>query len=167
MAGTKSGACTCQPDVTGCTVSGVWHSFLALPFIAHLVTWIVAAILALLAIIKAKAIHAAYQRATHAISKWFWGWVRSKVGNLAPNSSESKYKGIFLDYWYESTPHAMWFLKFSHDGRETTVRVNESPMLGKLKAGMFVEIDTVVRPDHTYESIKRVHLLQQPRKEKG
>lgn len=148
--GTAS-VCYLPNNVTDGMVLDMLHSF---------VTWVVAGILALIAIVKAKAIHAACKKATDAGSKKFWEWVHSRASLAARDRSEQKYKGIFVSYWYRSTPGPMWFLKFSNDGVETTVRINESPMLETLKAGMLVEIDTVVRPDHTYESIKRVHVIK-------
>jgi len=137
----------------------MWRSFLALPFVVRFLAWAGAGILTLYAVIKAKAIHAVFKKATDALSRWFWEWVHRKASlGHTPNSNERKYGGEFLDYWYTSTPGPMWFFSFRRDGITTTVRVNQSPMLTALKPGTYVEIETEVRPDHTYESIKRVHV---------
>jgi len=125
---------------------GVWHSF---------IFWITTVLIALLVLIKKEAISTALKKGATFVSERFWKWLRGKLALNQPSDGNGKtYKGVFEDYWYESMPDR-WFFSFMHDGIRSTVRINESHLLGKLKRGTLVEVDTIVRHNHDYESVTR------------
>ncbi len=134
----------------------MWHSFLALPLIVRVITWATVGVLSLVAMAKSKAIHAALSASWSAVSDRFWNKMRTKLAADLHGGSNRTYKGKFEDYWYTSTPHDAWFFSLSHDGMTTTVPVLETPMLGNVKKGALVEIDTEVL--RGVESVQRVRV---------
>jgi hypothetical protein len=55
----------------------MWHTFLALPLVVRVIAWSALGVAALIAAIKAKALHAAWS----AVCNWFWGWVSKNVSS--------------------------------------------------------------------------------------
>jgi hypothetical protein len=137
------------------------HQFLALPLVARIIAYVVAAGLALWVALKAKAIHAIVKKAIGTLADTFWGWVRKKLGlnRQQLDSNWRTYEGAFQDYWYTSLPRPMHFFKISRDGKATTVPVDDTSLFLGLKPGTFVEVDTEVRMG--CEVVKRIR-VQEP-----
>jgi hypothetical protein len=71
----------------------MWHSFLTQPLVIRVLAWVALGVAALIALIKAKAIHAACSAAWSAVSSRFWKAVANKV-SVNP-TDERTYKGTF------------------------------------------------------------------------
>jgi len=136
----------------------MWHTFF-ISLIGRIVLVAVGAVLAFVALIKARAIGAAMKKMGEAVSLLFWKSVHKKATLGHPQDSNAKrYNGVFQNYWYKSTPRHMYFFSVTHDGITNTVQILDANLLAGLKKGSLVEIDTEVVPGRAYEIVKRVHV---------
>jgi hypothetical protein len=68
----------------------MWQQFLALPPVARVISLAVVFFLALWAFVKAKAIHAAWEKTTDTGQRWFWGWLAKKINAGHHNSGSNE-----------------------------------------------------------------------------
>lgn len=119
----------------------------------------VGAVLAFVALLKARTIGAMMKKMGEAVLLRFQNWVHKKARLGHPQGSTAKrYKGVFQNYWYKSNPRHMYFFSVTHDGVSTTVQILDPNLFAGLKRGTLVEIDTEVVPGRKYEIVKRVRV---------
>jgi hypothetical protein len=136
----------------------MWRT-LFISLMGRIVTVAVGAVLAFVALVKARAIGAIMKKMGEAILLRFRKRVHKKATLGHPQDSTAKrYKGAFQNYWYNSNPRHMYFFSVTHDGVSTTVQILDPNLLAGLKRGTLVEIDTEVVPGHKYEVVKRVRV---------
>jgi len=137
----------------------IWQSFLAL----HPWGYVIAAAVALLALIKKKAISAATSTACKKCDTWFWENIRVKVQPQIHTPQEGQtqvrtYKGTFQDYVYRSLPPSGHTLTLSSNGFLVHIPVNFTHMLAGIKKGQYIEIDTEATVGLYVELVKRVRI---------
>lgn len=136
----------------------MWHTFLALPSVVRVAAWAALGVAALIAAIKARAIHAGVRAVSGAVSDRVRNFTRTWLGiETQTYPSNRTYKGQFEDYWYSSMPYDAWFVRLSHNGVTTTVPVVETNILIGVKRGTLVEIDTEVRSGA--ELVRRLRVI--------
>ena len=135
----------------------MWRTFI-IPLMGRIAVVAVGAVLAFVALLKARTIGAMMKKMGEAVLLGVRNWVHKKATLGHPQDSTAKrYKGVFQSYWYKSNPRHIYFFSLSHDGVSTTVEILNPNLLAGLKRGTLVEIDTEVVPGHKYEIVKRVH----------
>ncbi|HWY42621.1 MAG TPA: hypothetical protein VNX66_03945 [Candidatus Sulfotelmatobacter sp.] len=137
----------------------LWQVFLAL----HPWGYVIAALLALFALIKKKAIGAATSAAWKKCDIWFWGKIRAKLQPQQQTSQEGQtelrtYRGTFQDYVYRSLPPAGHTLTLSSSGFLVSVPVNFTHLLVGVKPGAYIEVDTEATIGLYGELVKRVRI---------
>src|SRR5712692_46637 len=87
----------------------MWHTFSASPLVVRVITWALG-VTALIAAIKTKALHAAWDGAR----KWFWGWVSNNVSShpTKPNTN------VDLRLVAGSSIHSSWSISTAPIGKE-------------------------------------------------
>lgn len=125
----------------------------------RIVTVAVGAVLAFVALVKARAIGAIMKKMGEAVLLRFRKWAHKKATlGHHQDTNAKRYKGMFQNYWYNSNPRHTYFFSVTHDGVSTTVQILDPNLLAGLKRGTLVEIDTEVVPGHKYEVVKRVRV---------
>jgi hypothetical protein len=136
----------------------MWRTFI-IPLIGRIAAVAVGAVLAFVALLKARTIGATMKKMGEAVLLRFRKWVHRKATLGHPQDTTAKrYKGVFQNYWYNSNPRHVYFFCVTHDGVSTTVQILEPNLLAGLKRGTLVEIDTEVVLGHKYEIVKRVRV---------
>src|ERR1700741_3188425 len=101
----------------------MWRT-LFISLMGRIVTVAVGAVLAFVALVKARAIGAIMKKMGEAILLRFRKRVHKKATLGHPQDSTAKrYKGVFQNYWYNSNPRHMYFFSVTHDGVSTTVQI--------------------------------------------
>lgn len=133
----------------------LWQTFLAL----HPWAYVTAAFLAVVALIKRKAISAVFAAVWSKFKRDFWAWVSKNV--QLPQSEQphlKTYSGTFHGYFqYENFPRD-WFFELVGNGFITKVPVHPTQLLSGVTPGQFVEIDTEVLSGSTVELVRRVRV---------
>jgi len=141
------------------TVLHLWQEFLAL----HPWGYVITAVVALVALIKRKAIGAVGAALWNKAKQSFWGWVRKNVAYepqhaQAVQAQVKTYTGIFRGYnQYENFPRD-WFFTLSGSGFTTKVPVHPTNLFSGVQPGSFVEIDTEVIAGSAVELVRRVRI---------
>jgi hypothetical protein len=118
-------------------IAHLWQNLLGLP----LWSCIIAAMLALLALIKRKAISAASSAAQESAKRKFFGWFRDNLPR-EKSGNERTYRGTFMGYHqYENPPHE-WCFTLVENGVTHKVPTWQSNLLSGVHHGSVVEIDT-------------------------
>lgn len=136
----------------------MWRTFF-IPLMGRIFVVAVAAILAFVAVVKARTIGAMMKKMGEAVLLPFQRWLHKKTTlGHRQDSTAKRYKGVFQNYWYKSNPRHIYFFSVTHDGVSTTVQILDPNLLAGLKKGTLVEIDTAVVPGQKYEIVKRVRV---------
>jgi hypothetical protein len=136
----------------------MWRTFI-IPLIGRIAIVAVGAVLAFVALLKARTIGAMMKKMGEASLLHFRNRVHKKATLGHPQHSTAKrYAGVFQSYWYKSDPRHMYFFSVTHDGVSTTVQILDPNLFAGLKRGTLVEIDTEVVAGHNYEIVKRVRV---------
>ena len=131
----------------------LWYRFLSLYPRASLST----AAVALIVVIKRKAIRAATSAAWKTIKEKFFSWCSKNLPNQRP-TDERTYRGVFMGYiQYSSYPHE-WFFTLVENEIEHKVPTMRSNLLSGVDPGTFIEIDTHVSRGMKVEVIRRVRV---------
>jgi hypothetical protein len=137
----------------------LWQSFLAL----HPWGYITTGVLALVVLIKRKAIGAAIAAVWKKIDAWFWEKMRTKL-QLQPQTSQAgqtlyrTYRGTFQDYYYKSLSPSSYILELSSNGFSEKIPVTFTHILTGVKKGQFIEVDTEVTASLYSELVRRVRI---------
>lgn len=138
----------------------LWQSFLALHPWGYLLT----AVLALLALIKRKAIGAVASAAWKRCDIWFWEKLRTKLQIQPPASQAGQtqfktYRGTFQ--WYYEGPNTGGFVvALFNNGFSEKIPVGMTDLFAHVKQGQFIEVETEVTVGKNWETVKRVRVEQ-------
>ena len=118
--------------------------------------WTVVALATLIALIKAKAIHAFFKAVWDSACKWIWNKVRDKVA-IQAHTDERTYKGRFIDYVYRSAFPQQWFMELEDDyGSVTAVSIEQTQLFLGVKRGTQVEVKTKFHTGFAAETVREV-----------
>ncbi|HET8923615.1 MAG TPA: hypothetical protein VFN26_11545 [Candidatus Acidoferrum sp.] len=126
--------------------------------LARITGLLVVAALAVVGLLKRKAIAAFTGAVWKAANKWLWGFVHRQLQTVEPSSSavqnEKRYCGIYRGGYQVGVSGG--YFKMEIAGKLTTVPISQTNLLAHLSVGKYAEIDTVVvRPG--VEVVQRVH----------
>jgi hypothetical protein len=121
--------------------------------------WLIAALGFLLVYVKKETISAVASAVWKAAKKKFFGWFSKNLPHQK-STDERTYRGILVDWAFDSEPPKGYRFTLDEDGVRHIVPIWNTNLLSEVKRGWLVEIDTKYSPIEQRERILRVRIIK-------